>query len=500
MGDSVPIIELKGITHKYSGMVALSDISLAIQNGEIHGLVGENGAGKSTLVKVMSGLIQPSGGGIELDGAPVRITPEMQSKLGISILPQHIEVFPFLSVAENLYAGKYPARGGLIDYRRLNEEARSWFDRFDLDIDPEAPMESLGFVQQKLVLIVKALKDNARLIILDEPTASLHHEEIEQLFRFVLEFNRKGASFVYISHHLEEIFKICHRVTVLKDGRLQGTFDVKTLDLRKLVHAMVGRDIGSLEKPAVRAFGPAVLAVRDLSSGGMLKGVSFEVRSGEVLGVLSNKGGGKDDLVRGLFGLGGGNAGELRLGDAPFSARSPRDAFRRGLCLLPEDRHREGLFLEKPLSENISACGLPGVCGRLGFLRRGSETNLAENYIRELSIATSSVRKLVQHLSGGNQQKVVFSKILHSGPKVLVLDSPTVGVDVKSRLEIHQAVRRVAGTGVAVLLLTSDLEEILTLSDRIVVLVKGRIVREILPDQSAFNRRDLGVIMEGGEA
>jgi ABC-type sugar transport system ATPase subunit len=493
-----PIVCLEGITHRFSGVPALKDVTFNLRSGEIHGLVGENGAGKSTLVKILSGLIRPTEGRILLDGAQVHISPETQARYGISIVPQHLEIFPYLSVAENLYLNNLPRRRGLVDYPRLNREAKAWFDRFDLNIDPAAAMESIGFVQQKLVMILKALKENSRIIILDEPTASLYLEEIERLFRFVRELNQRGVTFVYISHHLEEIFQICDRVTVLRDGELQGTFEVQSLDLRALVQAMVGREVGTLAREQRELTGEVVLELRGIRGRSVLQGLDLVLRRGEVLGILSSKGGGKDELVEALFGMGQRGRGEMRINGRPVVRLSPQACLKRGMCLLPEDRHGAGLFLSKPVQQNISVSGLERVAGWAGFLSPSRERRNAEGYIRELSIAARSPGQEVQFLSGGNQQKVVFSKVLHPQPRILVLDSPTVGVDIKSRLEIHQAVRRIAGQGISVLLMTSDLDEILSLSDRILVLVKGRVTHEIRADDPHFNRKDIGFLMEGG--
>jgi ABC-type sugar transport system ATPase subunit len=493
------ILELKNITHRFTGVPALKDVNFSLKNGEIHGLVGENGAGKSTLVKVIAGILQPSDGEIYLEGEEITIHPETQSRYGISMVPQHVEFFPYLSIAENMYINNLPRKkGGLVDYKGLYEDARVWFEKFDLDINPSTPMEELGFVQQKVILILKALKEQSKIVILDEPTASLYLEEIDHLFQFIKEFNQRGVTFIYISHHLEEIFQICHRVTVLRDGQMQGVFEIADFDLKKLVHVMVGQDVKELTRKERKISQDIVFKIRELQGEKILKGFNLDLRRGEILGILSNKGGGKDELVRQIFGIDKAQKGNVLFQDEHLEINSPEDCFIHRICLLPDDRHRDGLFLDKPIKENISICALQKILGKLGFITNKKERKSAKKYIDDLSIVTPSSDQEVQFLSGGNQQKVVFSKILNADPQVLVLDSPTVGVDIKSRLEIHEIVKRIAEQGISIILLTSDLDEIVSLSDRILILVRGQVAHEIWADDPRFNRKDLGFLMEGG--
>lgn len=495
------ILELKEITQYFKGVTALRDVNFAVRRGEIHGLVGQNGAGKSTLVKIISGVLQPSQGKILIDGQEAKnITPQnSQSLYGISIVPQHVELFPYFSVAENMFINNLPLKGGLIDYKTLNAAAGEWFVKFGLDLDPAMPMEELSFVQQKVVLILKALKDQSKIIILDEPTASLHVDEIGNLFKFIKEFNEKGVTFIYISHFMEEIFQICDRVTVLRDGQIQAVEEIAALNLKTLVHRMVGQEVNGLNKEKRENAGETILAVQDFHGEKILKGVNFALQKGEILGILSNQGSGKDELVKSMFGLTKRRKGRMVFKGETLAIASPEDCFAHKICLLPDDRHRDGLFLDKTVKENISICALPKVTAGGGFINVKTEAEKARIFIERFSIKTPSTEQEVQFLSGGNQQKVLLSKVLNADPDVLVLDSPTVGVDIKARLDIHQIIKEHSDQGLSIILITSDLDEILALSDRILVLVKGAITCEIKAGDPRFNRKDIGFLMEGGE-
>lgn len=494
------ILQTEGITQHFKGVTALRNVDFNVRKGEIHGLVGQNGAGKSTLVKIISGLLKPSMGRVLVEGEEVQsFTPETARRVyGISVVPQQVEFFPYFSVAENIFINDFPLKRSLIDYKKLNRDAEDWFRKFGLDIDPTAAMEELSFVQQKVVLILKALKDRSKIIILDEPTASLHVAEINLLFGFIREFNKNGVTFIYISHHLDEIFEICHRVTVIRDGELQATKPVGEMDLKGLVHLMVGQNVAALGKKVRESSNEPTFEAVDLC-GDQIHHLNFRIMKGEIVGILSSKGSGKEELVRRLFGLSRTGTGRLRFQGKDFSPGSPKDCFDMKICLLPDDRHRDGLFLDKPIRENTTLCSLKKVLSQLGLISRRAEDNQTLDYVERLAIKTPSVEQEVQFLSGGNQQKVLLSKILSADPAMIILDSPTVGVDIKARLEIHQIIEQISDEGISVLLLTSDLDEILSLSDRILVLVKGRIAREIRAGEPLFNARDLGFLMEGGE-
>ncbi len=500
MSTTQALLEVRNITHRFSGFAALKNVNFSLQTGSVHALVGENGAGKSTLVKAISGIIQPTEGEILLDGTTVQITPATRKSLGISIVSQHVELFPHLTLAENIFMDDIPRRGPFIDRGKLRDMTAQWFDRFGLPFSPNTPMRELSFVQQKILTILKALKDNGRIIILDEPTASLHTAEIEQLFSFIREFNAKGVAFIYISHHLQEIFDICDTVSVLRDGIMQGSFPVTEIDLPRLVSSMVGENIeqgrSTTQKPRS---GRTVLEVKGLCGAKVVNDASFSLNAGEILGIVSNRGSGKNELVEALFGITRAKSGSIEFDGKRVELSSPRKAMDLTMMLLPEDRHRQGLFLDKSIVENITAANLPSTTNRMGLLNPRREESIAEKHIRDLSIACAGSSQNARFLSGGNQQKVMVGKVLQTAPRVILLDSPTVGVDIKARADIHRLVRKLAESGISVIVFSSDLEEIVLLCDRVLVLSRGQLTREILPGDVNFNIRDLGILIEGGD-
>lgn len=494
------LLELRNITHSYGATPVLKRVDFALRTGEIHALCGENGAGKSTLVKIVAGLVRPTAGDMLLEGRAVAVSPEMRRRLGISIVPQHVDLFPGLTVAENLFITRLPRTVlGTIDLKKLHKDARHWLDRFSLDIDPSALVETLPFVQQKLLLIVKALKDESRIVILDEPTASLSQDDIDNLFDNIRAFNREGVSFIYISHHLEEIFSICHTVTTLRDGRVVRSCPIEALDLRTLIADMVGDVAKPDSRPLPATSGEPVIRIRNLRGPKILREFAVDVHAGEIVGVVGHRASGKDELLDVLLALRPGGRKDVFLKGAPIVLDSPRAGLSHGICLLPADRHRDGLFLDQSIVRNITISDLAKTVDRRGFFDSGKEAQIARKLGEELSLRAASIEQEVQFLSGGNQQKVVFSKMMHADPIVLILDSPTVGVDVRSRSEIHNAVRAMAANGVAVLLVSSDVDEVLALSDRVNVMFKGRITHEISSQASGFERANVGYLLEGGQ-
>jgi ABC-type sugar transport system ATPase subunit len=499
MSKSKALLEVRNVTHFYSGFAALKNVDFELAAGSIHALVGENGAGKSTLVKVIAGIIQPTDGDILLEGNKVRITPVTRRELGISIVPQHVEFFPYLSLAENIFMDSLPKRGPFVDYKKLRATTAQWFDRFGLPFSPDTMLHELSFVQQKVLAILKALKDDGKIIILDEPTASLHVGEIRQMFGFIREFNARGVSFIYISHHLQEVFDICDTVSVLRDGAMQGRFAVADLDLKKLVAAMVGAEVEQTRagERRPRTCEP-VLAVRRLSGKDIVRDIDFTLNKGEVLGIVSNRGSGKDELVGALFGIAKAKDGSIGVMGKHAVLSSSWRAMERQIMLLPEDRHKQGLFLGKTITENITAANLDAVVNRARMINRKQENAVSLRYIGDLSIACTGPAQNVRFLSGGNQQKVVVGKVLHTLPKIILLDSPTVGVDVKARAEIHRLILGLSESGISIVVFSSDIEEITAICDRVLVLSRGRLTNEIFPGDDHFNVRSLGVLIEGG--
>jgi ABC-type sugar transport system ATPase subunit len=482
---SPPLLRVGGIHKRFPGVHALRGVDLEVRRGEIHALVGENGAGKSTLVHVLAGVHRPDAGTIDLDGREgVSIKGERAAQaMGIAIVFQERSLFGPLGVAENVFAGRQPVgRWGRIDRRRLREEAGHLLERVGLHVAPDAPLSSLSAAEQQLVEVAKALSLRAKLIILDEPTAALTIRETETLFEVVARLKRQGLGIIYISHRLEEIFAIGDRVTVLKDGAGQGTFRVTDVAPDDLVYRMVGRPLQRHRGPASCdvAVGPVVLEVRDLrdvapagESRAKLRGISLSARAGEILVLAGLVGSGRTELAMALFGARPGVSGEVLIEGRRGLPRSPARAIAAGIGYLPEDRKEAGLFPEMSIAHNVAAAAL----GQFGSWRIDGRAYRAavEEYRLRLRIACPGVDEPVRNLSGGNQQKVILARWLLARPRILIVDEPTRGVDVGAKQEIHDLLREQARRGTAVIVISSDLPEVLTLADRIVVLREGRV-------------------------
>jgi len=482
----MPLLELRGITKDFPGVRALDGVSFDLEAGEVHALCGENGAGKSTLIKVLSGFYPAGsyGGDILLDLQPVQFKSIREAEEhGISLIAQELALVPELSVAENISLGREPVRGGLIRWEQVNADAKRALELVGLDVDPRRPVRQLGIGQQQMVEIAKALIKSARILVLDEPTAALTEADAVRLLRFLAELRNRGISSIYISHRLEEVFRIADRITVLRDGRSVGTERTSELTSDRIISMMVGREVKTLYPRPERLPGDVVLAVQGWSvedplnpGRHVLKDVGFELRKGEVLGIAGLMGAGRTALVSSLFGAARSRVeGTLRIagreGAAPM--RSPREAIASGMALVSEDRKRYGLVLEASVGENIT----------LATLRRFVHGLLLDNRQREkeagaqalaLRIKAAGLGTVVNHLSGGNQQKVVLGKWLLSRPRMLFLDEPTRGIDVGAKAEIYQLVKELAASGLAVIMVSSELPEVLGMSHRVLVLNQGR--------------------------
>ena len=478
MADA-PVLEMHEIRKTFPGVVALDGVDFELRRGEVHILLGENGAGKSTLMKILSGAYQKSAGRVTLDGAEVEIrNPAHAQGLGISTIYQEFNLVPHLSVGENIFLGREP-RGwpGLIDRRAVNRQAAEVLGRLGLKLDPRRPVKGLRVAEQQMVEVAKALSLDARVLIMDEPTAALAEHEIQDLFAAIRGLQEKGVSVVYISHRMEELFEIGDRVTVLRDGRSVGTFDVKGTNKFELIRLMVNRDLTELFPKERAARGEEVLRVENLTTRGGLDGVSFSLHKGEVLGVAGLLGAGRTELARAIFGLDKLERGTVRIKGRERRIGSPRAAINSGLGFLTEDRKAQGLVL--PLSVKDNLC-LPSVdkFTTLGFVDSRRERRAADRYVRELRIRTPGLDQKVAYLSGGNQQKVVLSKWLCSEAEVFIFDEPTRGVDVGAKAEIYHLMNRLAASGVAIVMISSELPEILGMSDRILVMRAGRVACE----------------------
>lgn len=472
------MLRLSRISKQFPGVKALDDVTFEVRAGEVHALCGENGAGKSTLLNILTGNLQPNDGQIELNGEVVHIDgPAHATRLGLAIVYQQLSLVDGLSVAENIFANRQPRnRLGLVNYRALNDAARDLLSRLNLaDIRPEWPVSRLSVAQKQMVEIAKALSQNPDILLLDEPTASITERETQTLFRLVRQLRDEGKAIVYISHRLAEIFAIADRVSVLKDGRYQGTWPVADITTDGLIRQMVGRDITTTRTPSV-ATDDVLLSVENLS-GERFQDVSFNLRRGEILGLAGLVGAGRTELARAIFGADPARKGLVRLNGKQVYVQHPADALRVGIGYLPEERKTLGIFPERSVMDNLLSVEPPTTGGGLYDARAGR--TIANEYRENLRIRTPSIAQTISNLSGGNQQKVILARWLRTNPDVLIVDEPTHGVDVGAKAEIYDLLRQVAAQGKGVLLISSELPELLALADRIIVLREGQLTGEL---------------------
>jgi rhamnose transport system ATP-binding protein len=472
------VLRATAVTKSYAGVQALQRASLELRAGEVHALVGENGAGKSTLIKILTGAVQPDGGEIALNGEALeRLTPASAKRLGIAAIYQQPALFGELTVAENIALGlERTGRWGRVDWRARQARAKALLARVGARIDPESDAADLSMPQQQLVEIARALGAEARVLILDEPTASLSKEDTDNLFRVVRELRAQGVGMIYISHRLEELPAIADRVTVLRDGTTIATRDMADVNREQLIQMMVGRELSAVFPKRTVPLGDTVLELRRVCcAAGGVRDVDLTVRAGEIVGLSGLVGAGRSELARTIFGLTPADSGEMRVCGRPVHIGSPGDAIRHGIAYVPEDRRRHGVVLEMPVSQNVTLAAL-GNLSRFGALDFRRERELAADYTKRLGVKTASIRSLVSTLSGGNQQKVALSRWLLTRPTLLILDEPTQGIDVGAKAEIHELMMELVAQGVAILMISSELPEILGMSDRIAVMHGGTIV------------------------
>ena len=479
------LLSMEHISKSFPGVQALDNVSLEVRSGEVHALVGENGAGKSTLMKILTGAIPKDAGRILLDDVEVAIQdPGDALDLGVNMIHQELNLIPYLNVGQNIFLGREPTLlGGRIDWAELYERAQARLELVGIDIEPRAIVGDLSIAQQQLVEIGKALSRQARLIVMDEPTSTLTERETERLFELIRSLKKQGIPLIYISHRLEEIFEIADRVTVLRDGKWIGTQAVESVTHAELVHMMVGRDIADMFMKEAADRQNIVLEVKQLSSANFLREIALELYRGEILGLSGLVGSGRTTLARTLFGAEEIEAGEIWIEGERVSIRSPRAAIRQGIGLVPEDRKEQALFLNMAVSENVTISALPKL-SRAGFINFDQVRAHAKEFVNTLDIRTPSLRQRVRNLSGGNQQKTVIARWLVLQPRILILDEPTRGIDVGAKAEIHALMSQLAKEGVGILMISSDLPEVLGVSDRILVMREGRIAAEFSRSQA----------------
>jgi len=474
-----PLLEMEGIEKSFPGVRAIKRGRLNLGRGEVLALLGENGAGKSTMIKVLAGAHMPDTGTIRLNGIPVRITsPHDALKLGIAVIYQEFNLVPALTARENIFLGRERTRAGFVSVRDEREEARQLLRRLRSNINPEAPCRSLSVAQQQLVEIAKALSRDAKILVMDEPSAALTSQEVESLFAIIRDLKTRGISVIYISHRLDEIFEIADRVTVMRDGQWIATVPIEDLTRDGLIELMVGRRIEQEFPKRQAEIGDVRLAIEDMARGSFVKGVTFSIRRGEVLGLTGLVGAGRTEVARMIFGADAADRGRVLLDGRQLDIHSPKDAIRHGICLLTEDRKAQGLVLGLTVRENFGLPNLPRL-SRLSFVRHGQERLAFGQHVENLRIKISTQEQLARNLSGGNQQKVVLAKWLESNSEVIIIDEPTRGIDVGAKYEIYQLMNRLAATGKAILMISSELPEVLGMSDRILVMHEGRITGEI---------------------
>ncbi|MFC6882011.1 sugar ABC transporter ATP-binding protein [Actinomadura yumaensis] len=476
--DRAEILRVRGLRKEFPGVVALDGVDFGLRPGEVHVLLGENGAGKSTLIKTLSGAHRPDAGRIEVDGETVQIRSAQDAeRLGIATIYQEFNLVPELTVAENLFLGRQPRRFGLVDRRAMNRAAGELLARVGVDVEPGARMAGLGIARSQMVEIAKALGQDARVLIMDEPTAVLTSGEVDRLFEIVRRLREDGVAIVFITHHLEEIARIGDRVTVLRDGRSVAEVPAGTAE-DELVRLMVGRSIEQQYPREPSEPGPALLEVRGLGRRGVFSGVSFDVRAGEVVGLAGLVGAGRTEVARAVFGADRPDEGEVRVDGRALPPGDVHAALEAGLGLVPEDRKGQGLVLGADVQENLGLVTL-GRASRGGLVDRAGQRRGAAEIAERLNVRMSGLRQTAGTLSGGNQQKVVIGKWLLADARVLILDEPTRGIDVGAKVEIYQLVNRLTASGHAVLMISSDLPEVLGMSDRVLVMARGRLAGEL---------------------
>ncbi len=490
MSNNLAIIQFESITKRFGGTVALDGVSFSVRQGEIHAVLGENGAGKSTLMRILSGVLAKDEGRMWVGGAEKHFrTPVDAQREGISTVYQEPYLAPHMTVAENVFLGREPSRGfGIVDFASLNSRTKDILSRLELTINPTTRLLELSAAEIQLVQIARALASSSNILILDEPTASITEHESDILFNLLKKLNAGGLTIIYVSHRLKEIFDLCHRATVLRDGKFIATVDVSSSDEDKMIAMMVGREISRYEPAQEKATVAGVrLEVRGMSvrqAPVRVNNVSFFVRRGEIVALAGLVGSGRSEVVKAIFGLNRMDAGRIEIDGKSARIRTSRDAIRLGIAFVPEDRKGEGLISIQSLKHNISLTGLR-LISNLGFIQGSAEVDLARSSSAQLSIKASSEEAEVATLSGGNQQKVVLAKWLWHKPSILILDEPTRGIDVGAKAEIHELIRKLAQGGVSVLLVSSELPEVLALADRIYVMRDGAIAGELQRKQAS---------------
>uniref|UniRef100_A0A7C3SQI3 Sugar ABC transporter ATP-binding protein n=1 Tax=Dictyoglomus turgidum TaxID=513050 RepID=A0A7C3SQI3_9BACT len=477
---SDPILRFEKVTKRFPGVLALDGVSFDIEKGEVHALVGENGAGKSTLIKIVTGVFHRSSGEIYFEGKPVHFqNPHEALRNGIAAIYQEFNLIPALTVAENIFMGHYfVTKNGFVDWERLRKEAQNLIDFLNVDVDIDAKVRDLGVAKKQIVEIAKALSHNARVLIMDEPTAALAQREIERLFRIIKFLKSKGVTVIYISHRLEEIYEICDRVTVLRDGHYVATKEVDEVNIEDIIQMMVGREVVEKFPRVAHPIGEEVLRIENLNRNGILSNINLSLRRGEILGIAGMVGSGRTELLRAIYGLDPIDKGKVYVKGKEVLISSPLDAVNLGIALLPEERKTQGLVLLLSVMDNLSLPSLSLLSSR-GFVYEEKVRKIALDMIEQMNIKTPSLFQKVMFLSGGNQQKVVLGKWFARNCDIYLFDEPTRGIDVGAKVEIYHLMNKLIERGSSIMMVSSELPEVLAMSDRIIVMREGRIMGEL---------------------
>lgn len=485
MEVSPDILRLTKVNKSFPGVKALTDVDFSLKKGEVHALVGENGAGKSTLMKILSGAYKKDSGTIEIDGKEVEIiSPKHSETLGISIIYQELNLFRQMTVAENVFLGRCPKKYGFVQWKKMNCDAKALFDSFGIQMDVKAMVRSISLAQQQIVEIIKAVSIKAKAVIMDEPTSSLTLQETKVLFEIIRTLKARGVSVIFITHRLDEVYEICDRMTILRDGCYVGTRDVKDVSKNMMIAMMIGRELTQQYPVRNATIGDVVLEVKHLSDGGRrVKDVSFNARAGEVVGFAGLVGAGRTETMRMIFGADKKTSGEVLIDSKTVKIRNPREAIADRIGFLTENRKEEGLFLKTSVRVNTVMVAPKKILRKGGmFFDFKKEKEAAEEYVKTLRTATPSINQRVMFLSGGNQQKVVLSKWLFSDSRIVIFDEPTRGIDVGAKYEIYEIINKLAAEGKVILVVSSDMEEIMGISDRILIMHEGEISGEVMKE------------------
>ena len=474
--EAAPLLEIEGVVKVFPGVVALDNVGFTLRAGTVHALMGENGAGKSTLMKIIAGIYVPDDGHLRVKGRPLTLHGPLDAlNNGIAMIHQELNLMPFMTVAENIWIRREPKnRFGFVDHRELRERTQRLFSRLAIDIDPEVEVRSLSIANRQMVEIAKAVSFDSDVLIMDEPTSALTDKEVEHLFRIIRQLRQAGKGIVYITHKMNELFEIADEVSVFRDGKYIATRRAGEVTRDEIIHMMVGREVTQMFPKEDVPIGDVVLSVRDLKVEGLFEGVTFDLRAGEILGLAGLVGSGRSNVAEALFGVVPATGGEIRIDGKLVTIGAPAAAMAHGMAFLTEDRKDTGCFLQLDVLSNMDMAVLSQRYVKRGFVQRGALERDCEEMSRKLRVKTPGMNEIIQNLSGGNQQKVLIGRWLLTRPKILILDEPTRGIDVGAKAEIHRLVSQLAGQGVAVLMISSEMPEVLGMSDRVMVMHEGR--------------------------